>query len=110
MKEALPGMRPDGIAEQCPVSALFEPISPAVLLVGPADGQFIETRDAVIYDRSVAHSRANHTVALAGQSIDDPLYTIRLDCELDPKHIRYIPSRQDLLLLKTRQSLVTSVR
>jgi len=38
MQKPLPGMRPNGIAEQCPVSALFEPISPAVLLVGPADG------------------------------------------------------------------------
>ena len=88
MKEALPGMRPDGIAEERPVAAPFEPISPAILLIGPSHGQFIELRDHVVDNCSIAHGRANDPVAPACQSVEDPLQAVLLDCELGVDHLR----------------------
>jgi hypothetical protein len=59
MEKPLPGMRPDGIAEERVIGAPLEPVSSAVLLIGPSDGQLIEMRDGIIDDRSVAHGRTN---------------------------------------------------
>jgi hypothetical protein len=86
MQKALPGMRPDRIAEERLVATPFEPISSAILLVGVPDGQFIEASDRVVNDRSVAHGRSNDSVALTHQNVDDALQTLPLDRERSTQH------------------------
>jgi hypothetical protein len=88
MQKALPGMRPDGIAEERVIGAPLEPISPAVLLIGPSNGQLLDPRDRVIDDRPVAHRRADDPVALTRQSVNDPLQVILPDRQLGAQHLR----------------------
>ena len=88
MEKALPGMRPDGLAEERSVAAPLEPISPTVLLIGPSHGQFIEAPNGLVDDRTIAHRRADNPVALARQSVNDPLQGILLNREVGAEHIR----------------------
>ena len=80
-------MRPDGIAEERPVAASLERVSPAVLLISPSDRQFIEAPNGLVDDRVIAHGWADNPVALARQCVNDPLQGMLLNREVSAEHI-----------------------
>ena len=96
VQETLPGMRPDRIAEQRRIGALFEPILASVLPVGPSDRQIVQMRDGIVDDSTIAHGRTDNSIAVAKQFGDDPLQIIRLDYKFGVPHIRHIPFRRIL--------------
>ena len=90
VQKALPGMRAHGIAKQRRVTALFDPVAPCVLPIGPSDGEIFETRDSIINNGAVAHRRANHLVATVRQGVEDLSQILPVDCELGAEHPRQI--------------------
>ena len=76
VQELLPRMRSDGVAEQRLIIAAYEPVGPAVLLVGPAARQVVDGGDVVIDDRLVADRRADNTVAALPERIEQDLEPI----------------------------------
>jgi hypothetical protein len=79
VKEALPGMRPRGIAEIGCIAAPFQAVTPAVLAVGPAGRKFIEVTERVVDDRAVAQGRTEHPITAVRQGVDEPLQDIPPD-------------------------------
>jgi len=88
MQETLPRVRPDGIAEERRIGARLEPVSPAVLPIGPPDREIIKDRNPVVDDRAIPHGRADHPVATALEGIDDSLQSVTLDRQFGPEPIR----------------------
>lgn len=88
MQKALPGMRPDSIAEQRHVGAPLEPVTPGVLLIGPSDREVIENRNRVVDDGTLVHDRADDPVAAAREATDNLLQNIPLDSDLGAEPAR----------------------
>ena len=62
MKKFLPGMRADGVTEQCVVVAAAETVMAATLLVGPTARKIGERSDVIVYDGLIANCRANNPI------------------------------------------------
>ena len=67
---ALERVRAHGVAEQRRIAAGHQPVAPAVLLIGPSDGQVAGRRDLVVDDGAVAHGGADERVAAIAERIE----------------------------------------
>ena len=73
MQETLPGLRPNGKAEQCAVVPRLQPVTSGVLPVLPTPGQVFDICDFVIDDCAVAHAGPEHRITPPRQGGDESL-------------------------------------
>jgi hypothetical protein len=64
MEKALPGVRPNGIAEDRIVFTPPDAIHASFLFVSPAEWEVVKLADLVVDDRAIASDRTDDTIAL----------------------------------------------
>ena len=85
-----------GIAEQRRITTPLDTVAPCILPIRPSDGKIIQSRNGVINDGALAHSRPDNPVSAVRQAADDALQDIPLDHELGAERLRRISVRVSL--------------
>ena len=89
MKELLPTMWSDDIAEEGSVISAGQPVRATVLMIRPAGRQILETSHLVIDDCAVANRRADYAVVFSTQQVDEILEPLFGNCRRVALAIRH---------------------